>query len=114
MAHGQQLLLARLAAGGEVIDGTADVLQRQAHVLAGSDVVLQLDVAVGPEVDLPDQALVDGGQRLVHGFLATGTDFFEVLGHEVRRSMGQRDLLQVLGDPGCGQHILDQRHVSRR
>ena len=42
VAHGLQFLLARLAAGGQVVDGAADVLQGEAHVLAGGDVVLSL------------------------------------------------------------------------
>ncbi len=36
-----------------------------------------------------------------------------MLGHEVCGGVGQRRLLQVFGDPGGGQHILDQRHVGR-
>ena len=62
MAHGQQFLLARLAARREVVDGAADVLQRQAHILACGLVISKLDVTVGPEVDFLDQALVNDYQ----------------------------------------------------
>jgi hypothetical protein len=55
VAHGEQFLFARLAAGGQVINGAADVFERQANVLAGGDVVLQLDVAIRPVVDFLDQ-----------------------------------------------------------
>ncbi|MOA33339.1 hypothetical protein D3C78_1546260 [compost metagenome] len=77
-------------------------------MLASTDIVAQLDVAIRPVVDLLDQPLVNGGKDLVGLPLQTNLRLLVVLGHQMLRGMMQSQRFEVLGDPGRVEYITDQ------
>ena len=114
VAHGLEFLLAVLQAAFEIGDGAAGVFEVETHVFAGLAVLLELHPTVRPEVDLLGQALVDGGEGLVHMGDAAVGDLAEVLRDERRGGESEGPLLLVGANPRRVEQVLRAASASAR
>ena len=90
MPHGLEFLLAAFEPASQVVERLLDVVEIEPHVLARREVVLELDLAVGPEGDFLGEPFVNGGERLIDMLDAAVGDFLEVFGHERARRRARR------------------------
>ena len=108
LAHGLQLGAALLQAGAELFGAAAGVFGLQPGLLAGPHVQVELDGAIGPVLDLLDQAFAHGGELAVGLALAAAGNLLRVLGHQAFHGVGQRARFDLLRDPVGAQDVSHQ------
>ena len=98
----------------QIAKEATDIFEIEPHVFAGGKVLLQLDVAVGPVINLLGEAFVDRSEGLVHVGYAASRDFAEVLRDKSGGRECESPLFQPGGKPRRGERWGQERAIGRR